>query len=487
MRGGEGRYQVSPERQLVVPFDPVDVRGVIGADTAEVALDLHLGTRSQLQLNANVPRAALAADPLSAPLSGRVKLVFDDFERLHWLLQDRVEAAHFDADGEFHLAGRLGEPRLTGRTTLRGKLTEIADLGIDFDPIVVELIGDGSERLAIQGELVSTGKLGVDGQVILDATQGWPADVHLVGRDIQLADKPRMRVWLSPDLRIDYRPDLLSVVGELVVPILSLEPKELPSGAKNVSADVVVVGEAPPPPRKPPMPIAVDLRLTLGDRVRFRGFGLDAKLGGSLRVVQKPDEAAIATGTLRIREGAYTAYGQDLRIRDGRLLFAGTAVDNPGLDIRAIREVDDMVAGVKISGVAKDPELTLFSTPPMNQTDALSLLLTGKPLRGTSSEEQQSLNAAAAGMSAAGGLLANDLRRKLGFEELQFKGGDDIQSSSILLGRYLTPRLYMSYDVGLTGTSEEVKLRYELTKQWAVETASGDETGGDLIYTIELD
>ena len=484
---GALRYTETGAKPLEFALGPAKLAAEFGTERVQIDADLAVGERSRLQAVARLPRTALQADPMRAPLDGRIQLAWDDTDKLQWLVEDFVERVDLQAQGDLTLAGQVGQPRITGTTEITGQVDDIKDLGIDLKPVTLQIRGTGSDYLDIQGELVSAGKLRLDGRITLDSTQGWPTYLAITGERVQVADQPRMRVWITPALRIGYRPELLTVAGELTVPILSLEPKEIPPGAKQASADVVMADAPPPEPAEPPMPIDADIRLTLGERVRFRGFGLDAKLGGSLRVAQKPGENAIATGTLRIREGAYTAYGQDLRIENGRLMFAGTSVDNPGLDIRAVREAEEVVAGVKISGVAKNPELSLFSQPPMNQADALSYLLTGKPLRGTSDEEQESLNAAAAGMSAAGGLLANDLRRRLGFEELQFQGGEDVQSSSILLGRYLTPRLYMSYDVGLTGKSEEVKLRYELTERWALETASGEETGGDVIYTIELD
>lgn len=484
---GALRYTETGAKPLEFALGPAKLAAEFGTETVQIDADLAVGERSRLQAVARLPRTALQADPMRAPLDGRLQLAWDDTEKLQWLVADFAERVDLQAQGDLTLAGQVGQPRITGTTEITGQVDDIKDLGIDLKPVTLQIRGTGSDYLDIQGELVSAGKLRLDGRVTLDSTQGWPTYLAITGERVQVADQPRMRVWITPALRLGYRPELLTVAGELTVPILSLEPKEIPPGAKQASADVVMADAPPKAAAAPPMPIDADIRLTLGERVRFRGFGLDAKLGGSLRVVQKPGQNAIATGTLRIREGAYTAYGQDLRIANGRLMFAGTSVDNPGLDIRAVREAEEVVAGVQVSGVAKNPELSLFSQPPMNQADALSYLLTGKPLRGTSDEEQESLNAAAAGMSAAGGLLANDLRRRLGFEELQFQGGEDVQSSSILLGRYLTPRLYMSYDVGLTGKSEEVKLRYELTDRWALETASGEETGGDVIYTIELD
>ena len=84
------------------------------------------------------------------------------------------------------------------------------------------------------------------------------------------------------------------------------------------------------------MIVAVDVKL--GHDVKLAGMGLDGSIRGQLRIDQRPGRVATGTGTLNVG-GTYKAYGQNLQIESGRLLFAGTALDNPGLDIRAVRKI----------------------------------------------------------------------------------------------------------------------------------------------------
>src|SRR5204863_5648408 len=100
-------------------------------------------------------------------------------------------------------------------------------------------------------------------------------------------------------------------------------------------------------------------------------------------LMQQSQELPTASGTLTIQEGRYKAYGQDLTIRNGEVRFAGGPVDNPALAITATRTSrpltsmgDSVIAGIRILGTVKDPQVTLFSEPAMSETQILSYLLT---------------------------------------------------------------------------------------------------------------
>jgi translocation and assembly module TamB len=65
-----------------------------------------------------------------------------------------------------------------------------------------------------------------------------------------------------------------------------------------------------------------------------------------------------------------------LTVRRARLLFAGP-IDQPYLDIEAIRKTDDVIAGIRLSGSAEQPTTQIFSEPAMSQEQALSYLVLG--------------------------------------------------------------------------------------------------------------
>lgn len=68
----------------------------------------------------------------------------------------------------------------------------------------------------------------------------------------------------------------------------------------------------------------------------------------------------------------------------------------------------------------------------------------------------------------------------LGFE------GDSAEEAGLFIGKYLSPKLYVKYGVGLLSPSSTFFMRYILSKRWSLESQTGTRgSGGDLIYTLE--
>jgi translocation and assembly module TamB len=192
-------------------------------------------------------------------------------------------------------------------------------------------------------------------------------------------------------------------------------------------------------------------------------------------VREAPGVPTTGSGELRVA-GTYQAYGQDLTIRQGQLLYAGTALDNPRLNIVAVREVDDVTAGLRVTGSAQAPQITVFSEPPMGQSNALAYLVTGRPLEriGESAGDGDALQSAARSLgTAAGGLIAKNVGNRLGVDEVGIEESEAIGGAALTVGQYLSPRLYLSYGVGLFEPGEVITLRYKLSNSLSFEVLNG--------------
>jgi hypothetical protein len=90
-----------------------------------------------------------------------------------------------------------------------------------------------------------------------------------------------------------------------------------------------------------------------------------------------------ATGQVQVRvvDGSYMAYGAKLSVKRGRLKFNDGPVNNPALDILALRDVGTVRAGVKVTGTAEFPEVNLFSQPALPKKDILGYIFLGRPIR----------------------------------------------------------------------------------------------------------
>ena len=116
---------------------------------------------------------------------------------------------------------------------------------------------------------------------------------------------------MSPDLRIKLKNRAIDIKGNVHIPYAKLQPKDITQAA-SVSKDAVIVGGEQPAEEKWLINTAV--RLTLGDRVHFYGFGFEGRLGGNLLLQDEPGQLTKATGEITIPEGTYRAYGQRLDV-----------------------------------------------------------------------------------------------------------------------------------------------------------------------------
>jgi translocation and assembly module TamB len=225
------------------------------------------------------------------------------------------------------------------------------------------------------------------------------------------------------------------------------------------------------------LPINALVKVDLGRKTHIVGMGLDGRVSGLLTVSERPGRATTGQGQLAV-DGTYRAYGQNLQIQRGQLLFASTPIDNPGLNIRAVRKLnpnatidEGQQVGLLVSGTAQRPILTVFSNPVMEQSDALSYLVTGKPLSEVKGGEGNMVSAAAQALGSAGGdLLAKRIGSKLGVDDIGVSSNEALGGGSAFsVGKYLSPRLYLSYGVGLFQPGEVITLRYRFGKRWNFE------------------
>ena len=165
-------------------------------------------------------------------------------------------------------------------------------------------------------------------------------------------------------------------------------------------------------------------------------------------------------------------------------MFIGGPVANPGLDIRASRHIGEQTVGVLARGPAENPVLELFAEPALSTADTLAYLTLGKPVNDLAENEQGIVNRASDQVALSGGnLIAAQLGRRLGLDETSIEG--TLDNASLVLGKYLSPRLYVSYGIGLAQATDFLKLRFQLSRRWSLQGESGVTSSADLVYAID--
>jgi translocation and assembly module TamB len=388
-------------------------------------------------------------------------------------------------NGDLVVGGTIGEPLLSGNATLKDAGVTLPQAGIQLRDVNMQVSGSGN-TLDLQGSVTSgEGIASYRGQLTFRPNAPVSMDLALTGERLQVANIPEAMVLASPDLRITLREQQLDITGSVNIPEAQIRIRELKGVAKE-SGDLVLVEQQTEVAQTGKLQVAARINLVLADKVSFDGFGLTGKLDGKVEIIEQPGKVTRGQGELNIKEGQYAVYGQKLEIERGRLVFAGGPIDNPGLDMRVIRKSGDVLAGVRVTGTATVPTLTLFSDPTMEQSDILSYLLLGIPTSKASGAQGAALSGAAASLGLAGGdWISKKLGNAFGIDEVGVESGDTVEESSLVLGKYLSPRLYISYAVGLFDQLNTFRMRYDLSRRWSVQTETGAATGADLLFTLE--
>lgn len=389
------------------------------------------------------------------------------------------------------VGGTLAAPQISGELRASQLAAQIPELGLKLTGGSVRAIPESNGNISIDGEVQSgKGKLSLDGSMTRDGH----VQATVKGQDFLAADIPAAHVIASPDLQFARDAQRMTLTGQVTIPSANVDLKKLPAGgAQQSSPDVVVIDEVNRKDEAKAMPLYTDITVKLGDQVALAGFGLQAKVAGQLAIKEAPGSAPTGSGDINV-DGTYKAYGQDLKIQRGQLLFAGTPLDNPGLSIVAVRNIENVTAeqqvtaGLRVGGTAKKPQLTVFSDPAMTQAETLSYLVTGKPLDtiGSGEGEGDALQSAARSLGAAGGgLLAKNIGGRLGVQA-GVENNEMVGGAAFTVGQYLSPRLYLSYGVGLFEPGEVISLRYRLSKTLSLQTARGpSDTRAGVEYRIE--
>ncbi len=384
------------------------------------------------------------------------------------------------------IGGTLGDPRFDGDFHLRDGRLDLYRTNLSLT--AANLDGQfAGESLTFEGHATTR-----KGPVALTGRFSWPDGVmtgsmRLTGENLLVADTPDYRIHASPDLTVTAGGGDYTVTGQVLIPWARISPKDL-STSVGASADERIVGaqaaEAPPPVERR---VHARVRVALGDDVRVETYGLKAHLGGEVVVSSEPGEEALGNGAIRVLDGEYKAFGVYVRIVKGVLSYHDAPLSRPMLDLVAQREIkdSDVIVTVNVRGRIDNPFVTLSSEPAMPNNEALSYLLTGRSINTLQSSEATSVNRAAESLAVSGGgLLLGSVGSRIGLDEVSVGGTKD-NDTEVVLGKFLSPKLFVSYGVSIAEAINTIKLRYTLNPRWALKAEAGLEQSADVEFKIE--
>ena len=463
----------------------------------------------QLPIPARLPPSLDRKGSLQASLTGQVR----EKGLLTSLFPGFIQESRGELDADLRASGTWEEPKIEGSLKLAGAGAYLPTAGIHVKDIQLAMRLE-KDLIRIDSFRAASGPGYLEGTALV-RLNGWQvADYrgNINGERFQTIYLPELQILSTPRLTFEGTPEKLAIRGEVRLPELLISGP--PTRAViQPSKDVVLEGAPKPAEKTFPLALDVQVRLTIGDKVLVKAEGIDAQLGGSIDLILQSLDRITSKGEIRVVKGRYRAFGADLEIVRGRLFYTGGPINQPTLDILALRTVGDVRAGITAGGLLRAPVIKLYSEPTMPDVDILAYILFGHSLGSSNSLEQAGMMAQVASSLLSRGqsaTLQEQIKDRLGLSTLEIQSGEasgrmgykriqttppgiapvspagGVSETMLTVGKYLTPQLYFSYGRSLFTGGNLFRLRYDIFKRWQIETQTGSASGVDLYYKIEF-
>lgn len=423
---------------------------------------------------------ARASADAAGVLNGEIAVRATDLSLLEVISADLV-APRGTIDGRLVLSGTVEAPRWQGALAAAPFAVELPALGIAIVDGELRVEGGEDGQLRLRGRLpTGDGALEIAGQWSEDDR---PNRVTIRGTDVRVLDTPDGRAWISPALDLEVADGVATLRGRVDVPRAELALDRFEQGVA-ASSDVVVIDDPTAEASAAGLQLDADFTVALGDDVRLRGFGFDGRLSGELKLRDRIDREPRARGTLELA-GEVRAYGQQLDLERGTLRWGNVAIDEPTIDVRAVRPDSEPEVGVAVSGTGVSPIVDVWSRPPLPQAEALSWLMFGRPLASADGNDAAQLEQAAT--SLGGSAVAQAVAGKVGLDTASVGESRALGGTALTVGKRITPKLYVSYGMALSGTGQVVTVTYALRRWLAAQVETGIEQRIELEAKFERD
>lgn len=469
-------------RSAGLPAIDANASGTLAGGSAEIDADVKAGSAVQLKATGRVPVSAGGA--LSLKVTGRADAA---------IANDALSVAGQRVTGRIAIdgsvTGSLQEPRVEGGATLSdGSFTDPLN-GIRVTNIRGRLSGRG-DTVTIDQLSAGTrngGTIGVRGRIEVAPDRGFPGQLRIEASRAELVASDLMTAVANLNLdltgpltqtpRVAGRVDLVSldvsIPDQLPVNIKPLPNMRHIDPPPAIRAQLALDAKAQRSAARagPPFNAALDLTISAPNHIFVRGRGVDAELGGDLRLTGSSRDP-VAIGAFDLRRGRITLIGQRIDFTRGRLTFAGDLT--PDLDLVAETSAGDVTAKIAVSGPANQPTFDLSSEPTLPQDEVLSRLLFQKASGNLSGF--QALQLAQAVSQLAGGAAGPDVfdraRRSLGLDSLDLTSGS---GGGVAVGasRYINDRISVGVRAGAKTEDFAATVNIDVTRRLRVQGEIG--------------
>ncbi|WGV15257.1 translocation/assembly module TamB domain-containing protein [Fuscovulum ytuae] len=230
-------------------------------------------------------------------------------------------------------------------------------------------------------------------------------------------------------------------------------------------------------------PFALDLTISAPSQIYIRGRGLDAELGGELRL-GGTTAAVVPSGAFDLIRGRLDILGKRLDLTQASLTLEGDFV--PMLAVAASNQSDGITSFVRIDGPATEPEVSFTSTPELPEEEVLSRLLFGRGINSLSALQAAQLASAVATLAGRGGIgIVGRLREGFGLDDLDVQTGAE-GGATVRAGKYLSENVYSQVEVDAKGQSQ-INLNLDVTDSITLRGSAGSAGGTGVGIFFEKD
>lgn len=416
---------------------------------------------------------------------------------------------------DFHISGTPQKPSISGSAKLTEGNVVLPHLNIILTHTSVNMIGKG-RLLTVSAQAFSqTQPIQLTGAIDLSQLTA-PLKFTLTSHHALITNTEEYKMYATANLTGTLQNKITTLTGSISIPEALIEPNDYQTTITLPEHDMVYIKNTP---KTSDWELNSNFKLELGNDVRFKAFGINALFGGSVQLLQDPRKALFATGNLFITQGTYSVYGQTLNIESGsNLSYDNNLISNPTFTMRAYKTIksnsimaggvpafseEDLIAGLEIHGTIKAYRISFYSNRSrLSQADILSYILLGyRTAPYTPGNTDLMLRALSAVKISSQGLMgkqniAAQIQQGLGLNEMGVEsetttdelGNPLNQQSAFVVGKSLTPHLFVRYSIGLLDPVNLVQVRYIFKKHWGIQGDSSSlGNGGDILYTLSKD
>ncbi|CAN7604509.1 translocation/assembly module TamB domain-containing protein [Devosia sp. LjRoot16] len=392
------------------------------------------------------------------------------------------------------VTGSLGSPQFAGTVSTSGSGYIDPALNLRLVDITgrASLAGNRINIDSLTAGLATGGSLSVGGSVGLGA--GNPADIAVRLNSARYADGNMFVATVSGDLalkgRLDASPMLSGNVmiekADITIPdslgaagtIIDAKHLNAPKPVLVTLKRAAVTASGAPLPQRRPSVVQLDVNVSAPNQIFIRGRGLDAEVGGSVRLTGSVNDIR-PVGGFQLNRGRLAILGQRVTFEEGSVTLVGDL--DPFLDFTARTEGDGITVFVNVTGRVSELDIGFSSNPVLPEDEVLSRLLFKRSMGELTPIQLAKLAGAAAELAGGGGgSLVDSLRAKAGLDDLDVVTNED-GSLAVQAGAYLQDNIYLGVQAGADGNSR-VTVNLDITKDVRAKVSTG--TDGDSSFGV---